>query len=94
MIELPVSPPFRHAEKRRRFVEILLQSPATRKYIVEGRENELNEVIKGERDFGMQTLNDSLIELVENDYVHPKVALTATPNPGEVQMRLRGIRTG
>ena len=75
-------------------VEILLQSPATRKFIVEGRENELNTVIKAERNYGMQTLNDSLVSLVEREYVHPKVALTATPNPEEVKMRLKGIKTG
>jgi twitching motility protein PilT len=75
-------------------VEILLQSPATRKYILEGREGELTEVIKSEREHGMQTLNDSLVELVEKEYVHPKVAAAATPNPAEVKMRLKGIKTG
>jgi twitching motility protein PilT len=75
-------------------VEILLQSPATRKYILEGREGELTEVIKSEREHGMQTLNDSLVDLVEKEYVHPKVAAAATPNPAEVKMRLKGIKTG
>jgi len=73
-------------------VEILLQSPAARKYIQDGREHDLPEVIKAERQAGMQTLNDSLVDLVEREFIHPKVAQTATPNPQEVKMRLRGIK--
>ncbi len=74
-------------------VEILLQSPPTRKYILEGREHELGEVIKGQRQAGMQTFTDSLVELVEQEYIHPKEAQAAALAPEEVKMRLRGIST-
>jgi twitching motility protein PilT len=72
-------------------VEILLQSAPTRKYILEGREHELNEVIKNATQTGMQTFTDSLVDLVEKEYVHPKVAQSAALAPEEVKMRLRGI---
>jgi len=72
-------------------VEILLQSAPTRKYILEGREHELNEVIKNATETGMQTFTDSLVDLVEKEYVHPKVAQSAALQPEEVKMRLRGI---
>jgi twitching motility protein PilT len=72
-------------------VEILLQSPPTRKYVLEGREHELNEVIKNATRSGMQTFTDSLVELVENEYIHPRVAQSAALAPEEVKMRLRGI---
>ena len=75
-------------------VEILLQSPPMRKYILEGREDELEEVIKGARQSGMQTFTDSLVELVNNNLVHPKVAQAASNAPEEVKMRLRGIASG
>ncbi|MFA9478790.1 type IV pilus twitching motility protein PilT [Phycisphaerales bacterium AB-hyl4] len=75
-------------------VEILLQSPPTRKYIMEGREHELNEVMKDNRDTGMQTFVDSLVKLVEQNYIHPRVAQQAAPSAEEVKMRLRGISTG
>ncbi len=75
-------------------VEVLLQSPSTRKYILEGREHELDEVIKGEREAGMQTFTDSLVELVQKEYVHPKEAQSHAASPEEVRMRLRGIVTG
>lgn len=74
-------------------VEILLQSPPTRKFILEGREHELGEVIKGQRETGMQSFTDSLVDLVETNYVHPRVAQAAANSPEEIKMRLRGIST-
>lgn len=75
-------------------VEILLQSPSTRKYILDGRESDLDEVIKNNRESGMQTFTDSLVQLVNNNYVHPKVAQQSSGSPDEVKMRLRGITSG
>ncbi|WP_432799152.1 type IV pilus twitching motility protein PilT [Poriferisphaera sp. WC338] len=72
-------------------VEILLQSPPTRKYIIEGREDELPSVMKEFREDGMQTFTDSLIDLVEKEYIHPRVAQDVAPSAEEVKMRLRGI---
>ncbi len=73
--------------------EVLLQSPPTRKYILEAREHELDQVIRAERDAGMHTLTDSLVRLVEQELVHPQVAIEHAINPQEVKMRLRGIKT-
>lgn len=75
-------------------VEILLQAPPARKFILDGREHELEQVIKSHRDQGMQSFNDSLVELVEKNLVHPKVAQANANNPEELKMRLRGIATG
>jgi len=72
-------------------VEILLQSPPTRKFILEGREDELPEIMKSSRDMGMQTFSDSLVDLVERQMVHPKVATEVANSPEEIKMRLRGI---
>jgi len=74
--------------------EVLLQSPPTRKYILEGREHELNSVIKNARDAGMQTFTDSLVELVEKQYISPRTAQAYALNVDEVKMRLKGIVTG
>ncbi|MEM9419406.1 MAG: PilT/PilU family type 4a pilus ATPase [Planctomycetota bacterium] len=75
-------------------VEVLLQSPPTRKHILEGREDELEKVIKDGREEGMRTYVDSLVELVETNYIHPRVAQANAPSPEEIKMRLRGISTG
>ena len=41
----------------------------------------------------MSTKAVQLVELVEKNYVHPKVAQAASPSPEEIKMRLRGIKT-
>lgn len=74
-------------------VEVLLQSPSTRRYIIEGREHALDEVIKGAREAGMQSFTDSLVDLVEKELIHPKTAEQFAISPEEVKMRLRGINT-
>jgi twitching motility protein PilT len=72
-------------------VEILIQSPMARKYVLEGREHELNDVIRQSRQMGMQTFTDALVELVEKQMIHPKVAGEVAMNPDELKMRLKGI---
>lgn len=72
-------------------VEVLLQSAPTRKYILEGKEHDLDDVIKEHRNDGMQTFTDSLVDLVERNLVAPKVAIATSAKPEEVKMRLKGI---
>jgi twitching motility protein PilT len=72
-------------------LEILLATPAVQKYILEAREGELLEVIKDNRDQGMIDFNMALVELVEKEIVHQRVALEATPNPDELRRMLKGI---
>ncbi|MEM9296473.1 MAG: ATPase, T2SS/T4P/T4SS family, partial [Planctomycetota bacterium] len=74
-------------------VEVLLQSPPTRRYILDGREPELEKVISDNREMGMRSYVDSLVELVETNYIHPRVAQSVAPSPEEIKMRLRGITT-
>jgi len=74
-------------------VEVLLQSPPTRKHILEGKEHELDEVIRYGRNAGMQTFSDSLVELVEKEFIHPRTAEAGSANPQEIKRRLRGIKT-
>lgn len=74
-------------------LEILINNPVVRKYILEGREGELPEVIRSteSQQAGMVDFNGSLVKLVEQEYIHTRVAMEATPNPDELTMRLKGI---
>jgi twitching motility protein PilT len=74
-------------------LEILINNPVVRKYILEGREGELLEVIRSteSQQAGMIDFNGSLVKLVEQEYIHTRVAMEATPNPDELMMRLKGI---
>jgi Tfp pilus assembly ATPase PilU len=40
---------------------------------------------------GMKDFNQSLVELVEQEYIHMRVALEATPNADELMMRLKKL---
>ncbi|MDZ4753835.1 MAG: PilT/PilU family type 4a pilus ATPase [Phycisphaerae bacterium] len=72
-------------------LEILRNTPGVQKYILEGREGELLDIIKQSHEEGMIDFTSSLVKLVEGEYIHAKVALEATPKPEELKMRLKGI---
>ncbi len=72
-------------------VEILLGTPIVQKFILEGREGELLDVIKRSTQEGMIDFTGSLVKLVEEEMIHHKDALEATPKPEELKMRLKGI---
>ncbi len=72
-------------------IEILLNTPPAQKYILDGREGELLDVIKQSHEDGMIDFTSSLVQLVEEEYIHHRVALDATPKPEELKMRLKGI---
>lgn len=74
-------------------LEILINTAAVSKYIAEGRENELGDIIKNQesRQMGMIDFNGSLVKLVESEFIHMRVAMESTPNADELKMRLKGI---
>ncbi len=72
-------------------LEILLNTPAVQKYILEAREGELLDVIRQSHSEGMIDFTSSLVNLVEAEHVHVKDALEATPKPEELRMKLKGI---
>ena len=71
--------------------EILLGTPIVEKFILQGREGELLEVMRKSEKEGMVDYNSSLAKLVENEIVDMQVAIEATPKPDELRMRLKGI---
>ena len=72
-------------------LEILINTPIVQKFILEGREGELLEVLKTSHEEGMIDFTSSLVKLVESELIHHKVALQSTPKPEELKMRLKGI---
>ena len=72
-------------------LEILITTPAVQKYVLEGREGEILDLIKQGHDEGMLDFTTALVRLVEDQMIHQRVALEATPKPEELKMRLKGI---
>jgi len=74
-------------------VEIMISNPSIRKLIEEERESEIIEVIKSNYDIGMQDFTESLRALVEREWIEAEVAYEIAPNPEELKMVLKGIKT-
>jgi len=74
-------------------LEILINTAPVRKFIMEARESEIREIIVSQeaQQVGMIDFNGSLVKLVEQEYIHMRVAMEVTPNADELRMRLKGI---
>ncbi len=75
-------------------VEIMISTPATRKLIDEGRDIEILDVIRNGHHDGMQDFVEALRQMVEKEWIEHSVAYEAAPNPEELRMRLKGIKSG
>lgn len=75
-------------------VEIMIINASARKLIAEEREMDLPIVIKNSYAEGMVDYTESLRRLVEQEYIDLKTAYNYAPNPEELKMSMKGIRTG
>lgn len=73
--------------------EILINNTVVRKHILEGREGELREYLKTveARQSGMIDFNECLVQRVEQEYIHMRVAIENSPNADELMMRLKKL---
>ncbi|MFN0136186.1 MAG: type IV pilus twitching motility protein PilT [Phycisphaerae bacterium] len=74
-------------------IEIMISNPSVRKLIREERDNELPAVIRANRAAGMIDFTEHLRELVDTGMIDHETAYEAAPNPDELKMALKGIRT-
>jgi twitching motility protein PilT len=74
-------------------IEILINNPVVQKHIIEGREGELRTYLNSIEAIqaGMKDFNQSLVELVEKEFIHVRVALDASPNADDLNMRLKKL---
>jgi len=75
-------------------LEIMVNNSVVAKYILEGREGELREYLNSVEAMqaGNKDFNVSLVELVEQEYIHMRVATEASPNVDDFQMRLKKLK--
>ncbi len=74
-------------------VEILINNPSIRKLIAESRETEIIDVIKDNYESGMIDFTEALKQLVEREWIEVEIAYQVAPNPEELKMKLKGIKT-
>jgi len=75
-------------------LEIMISNPSIRKLIAEERDTEISAVLKNSTESGMQDFTEALYRLVTTEYIDVKVAYEVAPNPDELKMRMKGIRSG
>jgi twitching motility protein PilT len=93
IISQALMPSIREGIARVPAIEVLLANPSVRKLIAEGREADLPQVIRASQREGMVDLTDSLVRLVQEEWVDPKDAYAVAPNIDELKMAIKGIRT-
>lgn len=74
-------------------VEILIANPIIKNLIAEGRENDINGIIRTSLSEGMQNFTESLKSQVEIELIDLKMALQYAPSVEELKMALKGIMT-
>ncbi|MEW6097465.1 MAG: type IV pilus twitching motility protein PilT [bacterium] len=75
-------------------VEILTVTPLVRKLIEEGKTAQMSSAVTAGRFYGMQSFNQSLVNLYQNGLVTFEDALDASSNPEEFRLNVRGIYAG
>ena len=74
-------------------IEIMQVNSSVQKLIREERDNEIIGVIRANYATGMIDFTEHLRQLVETGYIDHETAYEAAPNPDELKMALKGIRT-
>lgn len=72
-------------------VELMIVTPAIRKYIAEGEDARIPDAIRQMAKDGMQDFNMSLLKLVKDGYVTEDAALERSPNPEQLAMQFKGM---
>ena len=74
--------------------EILMCTPTVQKLIVEGADKQLEALVRGGREDGMQDFNQGLLDLVAEGLISEKTALESSHNAEQLTMNLKGIFLG
>lgn len=74
--------------------EVLISTSTIRKLVFEGRTLELLQHIEAGRHAGMQSFNQSLLDLYQKKLISLDSALNAATSPEEFKLKIQGIETG
>lgn len=75
-------------------VEVLVATPTIRSLIREQKTKELHQAIKTGAQYGMQTFDQSLLELLGKKLITPDVALAEATSPSDLKLAMEGITAG
>jgi twitching motility protein PilT len=75
-------------------MEVMINTPSIRKLLMEGKTTSLMKFIEEGEHMGMQTFNQSLVKLYQQNMITYEDALTFASNPDEFKLTIQGISTG
>ncbi len=75
-------------------IEIMRTTPLIRKLLLEGNTKSIPDQIREGKEFGMQTFNQSLLELFQKGLIGYEDALLNASNPEEFRLNAQGMFTG
>ncbi len=75
-------------------MEILINTPNVRELILQNKMREIEGAIRAGEFYRMQTFNQALAKLVQQNLVTEEEAMGTSQNPNELKMLLRGITSG
>lgn len=75
-------------------LEIMRATPIIKKLLLEGNTKEIPDYVKEGREYGMQTFNQSLLELFNDELITYEDALQNASNPEEFKLNVQGMFTG
>lgn len=75
-------------------VEIMTVTPTIRKLLFQGDTHQIPEVIKSGKEWGMQTFNQSLVDLYNRGRISFEDALSFSTNQEEFRLQAQGFYTG
>jgi twitching motility protein PilT len=75
-------------------LEIMRATPVIKKLLLEGNTKEIPDYVKEGGEFGMQTFNQSLLNLFQEGLVSYEDALQNASNPEEFKLNAQGMFTG
>ncbi|MBI3924438.1 MAG: PilT/PilU family type 4a pilus ATPase [Armatimonadetes bacterium] len=75
-------------------VELLTVTPAVARLIGDGRLDEIPDLMRSSNDLGVQTFNQSLLDLHRNGLISFDVGVAASTNEEEFRLAVGGMQTG
>jgi twitching motility protein PilT len=75
-------------------LETMVATPSIRKLLMEGKTTSLTKFIEEGEPFGMQTFNQSLVKLYQQNLITYEDALLAASNSDEFRLCIHGISSG
>jgi len=74
--------------------EILLGNYTIKQLILDKKIEKISQAIRNAHDEGMQTMDQSILELWKAGWISPETAIGASASPEDLQALMRGIRIG